>query len=271
MIEIQACAFGLLGPLLVQDLHGTVVSVPQAKQRIIMAALLLKANATVSGSQLVNALWENEEPPNAMAAIRTYVARLRRTLGPVGDRLVSRPAGYAIEVHGAAEFDLGTLERLRCQLREASDAGQWDRVATIAGEALSLWRGAPLEDVPSPALRLFVVEGFDELRLQLVTTRIDAELCLGRERFVLAELRQLAGEHPLREHIQAQLALAYYRCGRQAEALEVYRKVRASLVAELGIEPGSELRQLHQHILGAHPMLDSASALPSAFTGIRGH
>jgi DNA-binding SARP family transcriptional activator len=259
----------LLGPLLVKDLRGAAISVPHAKQRIILAALLLNADAVVSNTQLADYLWENEPPPNAMAAIRTYVARLRRTLGQVDARLVSRPTGYAIEVSGTAEFDLCTLERLRCELREAADAGQWERVALTSSKALNLWRGTSLEDIPSAALHRSVAEGLGEVRLQLVTTRIDAELCLGRARYVVAELRQLAGEHPLREDIQAQLALAYYRCGRQAEALGVYQKVYASLVNELAIEPGPELRQLHQYILRADPVLDSVFALPvpSRLTG----
>jgi DNA-binding SARP family transcriptional activator len=257
----KRAAFGLLGPLLVHDVHGTAISVPQAKQRIIMAALLLNANATVSGTLLVDALWGDEPPPNAKAVIRTYVARLRRTLGQLRHRLVTRPTGYALEVHGAVEIDLNTLERLRGELREAAGSGQWERMALTSGKALNLWRGDPLEDIPSPALRRSAADGLDELRLELHTTRMDAELCLGKERQVIAELRQLAAEHPLREHIQAQLALAYYRCGRQADALNVYQKARASLVDELGIEPGPELRQLHQRILTADPMLDSALAL----------
>lgn len=230
-----------------------------------MATLLLHANVTVSSAQLADALWENQPPPNAMAAIRTYVSRLRRTLGQVGTRLVSRSAGYAIEVRGAAEFDLGKLEQLRCELREGADAGHWERVALTSGEALNLWRGIPLEDIPSSAPYRSVVAGLDELRLQFVTARIDADLCLGKDGHVIAELRQLASEYPLREHIQAQLALAYYRCGRQADALEVYRKVRASLVDQLAIEPGPELRQLHQRILTADPVLDSTFAFSNAF------
>jgi DNA-binding SARP family transcriptional activator len=247
--------FGLLGPLLVADVHGRAIRIPQAKQRVVMATLLLRANTAVSGDQLADALWEEMPPPNALAVVRTYVARLRRTLGQAGTRLVRRPAGYAIEVRGPREFDLDELERLRAESREATEAGQWDRVACSSCKALDLWRGTPLEDIPSAVLHRSAAERLDELRLQLATTRIDAELHLGKEHYVVAELRQLAGEHPLREHTQAQLMLAYYRCGRQAEALEVYRKVRASLVGELGVEPGPELRQLHQCILAADPML----------------
>jgi DNA-binding SARP family transcriptional activator len=261
-------SFGLLGPLLVVDLYGAAILVPQAKQRVVMAALLLNANTTVSSTQIANALWEDQTPPSGMAAIRTYVARLRRTLGQVGTRLVSRPTGYAIEIRDAAELDLSTLERLRRELRAAADSGQWERVVLTSGRALNLWRGVPLEDVPSPTLRRTATESLEELRLELITTRIDAELCLGQDRHVVAELRQLASEHPLREHIQAQLALSYYRCGRQFEALKVYQTARASLVGELGIEPGPELRELHRRILTADPVLDSAYALPNAFTGI---
>jgi len=261
--------FGLLGPLLVKDRDGTAISIPQAKQRIVMAALLLKANTTVSAAQLAEALWENQAPPNASATIRTYVARLRRTLGPTGTRLVSRPSGYAIEVHEMADLDLGRLEQLRSELREASGAKNWERVALASVKALDLWRGIPLEDIPSPALCRSVGAGLDELRLQLITSRIDAELFLGKEHHVVAELRQLADEHPLGEHIQARLALAYYRCGRQAEALEVCLRARASLVDELAIEPGPELRQLYQHILTANPVLDSTLVLSSALTANR--
>jgi DNA-binding SARP family transcriptional activator len=250
-------AFGLLGPLLVADVHGTAIRIPQAKQRIIMAALLLRANATVSAGQLADALWEGEPPPTAPAVIRTYVARLRQTLGQAGTRLVSRPAGYAIDVRQPRELDLSELEHLRAESREAAETGQWERAGTAARTALDLWRGTPLEDIPSAALHLSAAERLGELRLQLAATRVDAELHLGREHYVIAEIQQLAREHPLREHIQAQLMLAYYRCGRQAEALEVFRRVRASLVGELGVEPGPELCELHQRILAADRALSA--------------
>jgi DNA-binding SARP family transcriptional activator len=254
---VHRAAFGLLGPLLVTDISGAAIHIPQPKQRVIMASLLLRANAAVSGDQLANAVWQDKPPPNALSVIRTYVARLRRTLGHVGTRLVSRPAGYAIELHACGEFDLDELERLRAASQQAAEAGHWELAAQTLGAALSLWRGAPLEDIPSDALHRSAGARLDELRLQLATTRIDAELHLGREQYVLAELRQFAGEQPLHEHVQAQLMLAYYRCGRQAEALDVYHKVRASLVEDLGVEPGAELRQLHQRILAADPLLDS--------------
>jgi DNA-binding SARP family transcriptional activator len=250
-------AFGLLGPLMVADVNGGAIHIPQAKQRIIMAALLLRANATVSAGQLADALWEDQPPPNAPAVTRTYVARLRRALGHAGTRLVSRSAGYAIEVRECKELDLSELEHLRAESREAAEAGQWERAGAAAWTALGLWRGTPLEDIPSSALQLSAAERLAELRLQLAAIRVDAELHLGREHYVIAEIQQLAREHPLRERIQAQLMLAYYRCGRQAEALEVFRRVRASLVDELGVEPGTELCDLHQRILAADRALSA--------------
>lgn len=252
--------FGLLGPLLVSDAHGVPIPIPQAKQRVIMAALLLRANTTVSSTQLVDALWEEKPPPSATATIRTYIARLRQTISQMGTRLVTRPAGYVIEVSDA-ESDLGRLEQFRSDLLEAAQGSQWERVASVSEKALNLWRGTPLEDIPSPSLCQAVAAGLEEFQLQLIMTRIDAELCLGRERLVVAELRRLADEHPLREHVQSQLMLAYYRCGQQADALETYRKARASLIDELGTEPGSELHRMHQRILASDPILRSDFAL----------
>jgi DNA-binding SARP family transcriptional activator len=248
--------FGLLGPLMVADTGGTAITIPQPKQRVIMAALLLRANTTVTGDQLAHAMWQDAAPPNALAAIRLYVARLRRTLGQVGTRLVSRTAGYAVEVHGSGEFDLDELDRLQAESRLAAEAQQWERAARASARALRLWRGTALEDIPSDVLHRSVAERLEESRLQLATARIDAELHLGRDHYVLAELRQLAAGHPLHEHIQAQLMLAYYRCGRQADALGTYQQVRICLADDLGVEPGPELRQLHQHIVTADPRLD---------------
>lgn len=249
-------AFGLLGPLLVADTGGTAIAIPQPKQRVIMAALLLRANTTVTNDQLANALWQDTPPPNALAALRTYVARLRRTLGQVGTRLVSRPTGYAVELHPPGEFDLDELDRLQAESQLAARAQQWERAARASAQALSLWRGTALEDIPSDVLHRSVADRLEESRLQLATARMDAELHLGRDQYVLAELRQLAAGHPLHEHIQAQLMLAYYRGGRQADALGTYQRVRICLADNLGVEPGPELRQLHQHIVTADPMVD---------------
>lgn len=255
--------FGLLGPLLVTTSKGMPIYVSAPKQRVILAALLLKANTAVPPERLVYAVWGDSPPPTARAAIRTYMMRLRGALSLVGTRVVARPSGYAIEVRQPAELDLAELERLRVESHKAAEARQWSLAASLCTKALSLWRGVPLEDIPSAVLHQNVVEHLTELRVELAVARIDAELRLGRDSYLVAELRHLAEEHPLREHIQAQLMVVYYRCGRQVEALEVYRRVRTTLADELGIDPGPELQKIHQLILSSDPAL-TAGATASA-------
>jgi DNA-binding SARP family transcriptional activator/tetratricopeptide (TPR) repeat protein len=247
--------FGLLGPLLVVDAAGRVAVLGAAKQRTILAALLVSANATVSADRLTEILWDGCPPPCAATAVRNYVMRLRRRVGSAGARIVARPAGYAVEVRGPAEFDVAEADRLRRDARVAAEAGRWPEASTLLSTALGLWRGEPLADIPSPVLTQLEIPHLAELRLQLTEARIDADLRLARHAELVAELRQLAAEHPLREHVRAQLMLAFYRCGRQAEALEAYRNTRATLAEELGVEPGPELQELHQRMLGADARL----------------
>ena len=247
--------FGVLGPLKVVDGTGCIRPVPAGKQRIFLAALLLADGHTVSSAALSQALWDASPPANASAVMRTYVMRLRRALGPVAGRIVGGPSGLAVALRAPEEFDLAEVQRLWSQARSASEAGESERVAALLVRALSLWRGDPLTDVPSDALARRELGRLTELRLQLTEARVDADMRLGRHSGLVTELRQLACEHPLREHIQAQLMLACYRCGQQAAALEVYRDARKTLADELGVEPGDELQRLHQKVLDADPEL----------------
>jgi DNA-binding SARP family transcriptional activator len=246
--------FGLLGPLLVTDVTGQVAVLPAAKQRVILAALLLSANTEVSADRLTEILWGVSPPPSAATAVRNYVMRLRRQMGLAGSRIVTRPTGYTVEVQGPAELDVAEVDCLRRDARAAAQAGRWPEVSELLSVALGLWRGDPLADVPSPAFTQQVAH-LTELRLQITEIRIDADLRLARHDELVAELRQLAAEYPLREHPRVQLMLAFYRCGRQAEALEVYRNTRATLMDEIGVEPASELREMHQRILAGDPGL----------------
>jgi len=245
--------FGLLGPLLVTGVTGQVVVLPAAKQRVILAALLLSANTEVSADKLTEILWEFP-PPSAAAAVRNYVMRLRRQMGSAGSRILTRPTGYTIEVQDPAELDAAEVDCLRRDARAATQAGRWPEVSELLSVALGLWRGEPLADVPSPAFTQQVAH-LTELRLQLTESRIDADLRLARHDELVAELKQLAAENPLREHLRVQLMLAFYRCGRQAEALEAYRSMRATLMDELGVEPASELQEMHRRILASDPGL----------------
>jgi DNA-binding SARP family transcriptional activator/tetratricopeptide (TPR) repeat protein len=246
---VDAVRFGVLGPLLVVDGSGATRAVSAGKQRVVLAALLFGSGHVVSAEGLAEALWDASQPPNASAVMRTYVMRLRRVLGPVSARIVGRPGGWAVDLRGPEEFDLAAVDDLWRAAQTAAETGEWRRVSSLLGGALSLWRGEPLADVPSSALARREAGRLAELRLALTEAQIDADLRLGRHGELVAELRRLAAEHPLREHVRAQLMLACYRCGHQAAALEVYRDARAVLAEELGVEPGRELRELHQKIL----------------------
>jgi DNA-binding SARP family transcriptional activator len=249
--QIEFC---LLGPLTVRR-GGVAVTVPQGKQRVILAMLLLNANQIVRLDELAETLWVAGPPPSGPVAVQNYLMRLRNTLGDAGrDRIITRPHGYLIRVT-ASELDVTRFEALLGAAREAARDGSWDQAATHARAALELWRGEPLADVDSETLSAREVPRLAELRLQAQETRIDADLHLGRHTDVITELRQLAGAHPLRERLHAQLMLAFYRDGRQAEALAAYQAAREILVAELGTEPGTELRRVHQQILTGDPAL----------------
>jgi DNA-binding SARP family transcriptional activator/tetratricopeptide (TPR) repeat protein len=247
--------FGVLGPLQVVDGAGEVRAVSAAKQRVVLAALLLSGGSMVSAAGLAEALWDTGPPPNAPAAMRTYVMRLRRALGPAGARITGRPSGWAVDLRRPEELDLSEVDHLARAARAAAEAGEWGQVSSSLAQALGLWRGEPLVDIPSSALARREIPRLAELWLQLTEARIDADLRLGRHGAVVAELRRLAAEHPLREHIRVQLMLACCRCGDQAAALEIYRDARRTLVDELGVEPGRELQEMHQKILAADPDL----------------
>jgi DNA-binding SARP family transcriptional activator/Tfp pilus assembly protein PilF len=245
---------GVLGSLLVTG-EGAAIAVPSDKQRILLAALLLRPNRPVSFDALAEALWDTDPPPSAAVTIRNHVKRLRKTLGPVaGPRIVTRQPGYLMEV-GAEECDLSEFSRCYRLGLEAARAGEWRRAADTLGEALSYWRGELLADVPSPALLQNEGPRIVEMRLQALETRIEALLQLGGSADLVADLRQLAAEHPLRERFHGQLMLALYRAGRQADSLAVYQAAHRKLVDELGVGPGPELRALHEQILHADPRL----------------
>lgn len=245
---------GVLGPLSVR--HGDVpVSVPPGKLRVLLAELLVHANEVRSFDALGEALWDGAPPPGHRATIRNYVKRLRRVLGPVvGARIVTRDPGYLVEL-ADDELDLLRFTVLCKEGGAAVHAGAWPHAAAVLDEAVRLWRGAPLVDVPSQVLHRDDVPRLEQLRLQAVEWRIDADLHLGRHAQVVAELEVMAGAQPLRESVHRQLMLALAGCGRRAEALDAYRRARDVLVRELGIEPGPDLRQLHQRILAGDPTL----------------
>ena len=247
---MSATEFGLLGPLLVRH-DNAVLPVAPGKQRVLLAALLFKANQAVSVPELAETLWEGPlgAPASARVTVQNYVKRLRIALRVTGvDRIVTRPDGYVIRVD-AAEFDVARFAELAAGSRRAAAVRAWVVAESQACAALALWRGEPLADIAADGLVMREVPRLTEMWLQVTETRIDADLHLGRHGHIVAELRDLTARYPLREHLSAQLMLALARGGNQGDALTVYQQARRKLIDDLGIEPGSELRQLHERIL----------------------
>jgi len=250
MTEMEFC---LLGPMMLRS-SGTIIAVPGGKLRAALAALLLSQGGAVSFGDLAETLWGSEPPPAARVTTRNYVMRLRKALGAEGARIATQPHGYRIRVN-ASEVDVSRFESVLRDARTATRNESWESAARRAREALALWRGEPLADVDSELLTMREVPRLAELRLQALEMRINADLYLGRHADVITELQQLAGVHPLREQLHVDLMLALYRAGRQAEALAAYQRARNFLLEEIGSEPGTGLREMHQRILVADPAL----------------
>lgn len=243
--------FRLLGPMEVDD-RDLPVPLGGLRQRSLLGLLLLRANEVVSSDRLLDDLWGEEAAPQGANALQAAVSRLRKT--PLRERLVTRAAGYLVRVE-PGELDTQRFERLLTQGREALDAGNADAGSGLLGDALRLWRGPTLADFVYEPFAQAEIARLEELRLVCLEDRIEADLALGRQSELIAELETLAAEHPLRERPRGQLMLALYRAGRQAEALDIYRTTRGMLLDELGLEPGPGLRGLEQAILRHDPSL----------------
>ncbi len=235
---------------------GAVLPVRAAKQRALLAALLAEANQVVSVGALMEQIWGEHPPGQVRGALHSYVMRLRRVLGGDDDPapIVTHADGYQIIVHD----DALDLLRFRSLLREAAlpqAAADPQRRSALLTAALAQWSGDPLGNVESEALHRQTVPVWVEQRLTALEQRIDADLRIGRASELLAELYELTARHPLRERFHAQLMLACYRAGRQADALAAYRAVRGVLAEELGMDPGPALQRLNAQILAADPAL----------------
>jgi DNA-binding SARP family transcriptional activator len=220
-----------------------------AKQRALLAILLVNANRTVPVYQLIAELWGERPPPSATGLLAGYVWRLRRTLGDEdGDILATRAPGYQLNVPlGAA--DVHDYEALASAGRRSVAEGDPTSAVATLSAALDLWRGRPLADVPLVPSVLGEQARLEEGRLAVVEARIGADLGLGRHEALLPELKLMVSQYPLRERLHAHLMVALYRTGQQAEALGAYRDLRRLLIDELGIEPSKPLRDLHGQIL----------------------
>jgi DNA-binding SARP family transcriptional activator/tetratricopeptide (TPR) repeat protein len=251
--------FRILGPLEVRR-DGQPVDISAAKLRIILASLLLRPGEVVPVATLVDRLWDENPPAGARATLQTYTARLRRLLG-VDGLVQTREGGYAIELPPASS-DIQDLDTLLETARSA--AARADRQAALEAlrQASTLWRGPILLNVESAVLHREESTRLRERCLDAAEQRFELELAVGNHRGIIVELRALTAAHPLRERLRAQLMRAFYRSGRQAEALEVYRDTRTMLQAELGLDPGNELRSLQQVVLLGHDETEEPEPTP---------
>ena len=246
--------FRILGPLEVANDDG-VVSLAGA-QRSLLALLLLSPNEVVSADRLIEDLWGEDVPESGRTALQVRVSQLRKALGGARGRIVTLAPGYLLRV-GRDELDLYGFERL---VSEADGAEPVEAAAKLRA-ALGLWRGAPLVDLSYASFAQPAIRRLEELRLAALEKRIEADLELGRQADLVGELEMLVEEHPLREQLHAQLMLALYRCGRQADALAAYQNARRVLVEQLAIEPSAPLRRLEQAILRQEASLDLAATV----------
>jgi predicted ATPase/DNA-binding SARP family transcriptional activator len=251
--------FRVLGPMEVRR-GDQALGLGGAKQRALLAILLIEANHVVGLERLADLLWRDELPPTSDHIIEVYVSQLRRALEPDGapyQVLVRKPSGYMLQVTrdavDAAEFQ---------DLVEAAKSAAPDQAEAQLTRALSMWRGPALADFAGQPFAVSEAARLNELRLHAREERIDAELALGRHGRLIGELQALVEEHPLRERLCGQLMLALYRSGRQAEASDLYQRTRQRLVDELGMEPGPDLQLLLRRILQQDAGLVAAPSGP---------
>src|SRR5262249_27928361 len=263
--------YRLLGPVEV-GLNGHVLDIGGHKQRALLAILLLSANVPVPRDVLVDRLWGEHPPVGAQHTLEVYVSRLRKTLEPMagGPVVVTRPGAYLLRTPDDW-VDIRRFEQLAAQGRSALAEDAPDRAAADLREALALWRGAPLSDLSQELFVQAEIARLEELRASAIENRIDADLALGRHADLVGELQGLVEAHPFRERLYEQLMIALYRCGRQAEALTIYRAARRTFVEELGIEPSPSLRRVERAVLdhdaSLQPTAPAALVAPMASTG----
>ena len=257
MSAMPATEFGLLGPLRVLR-SGTALPLGGPRQRAVLALLLIEANRVVPLDRLVEEVWGDDPPDGAVTSVQTYVFHLRKILEPARARgapaevLVTQGHGYLLRIDPTAT-DAGRFEAAVRDGRAELDAGhRADAGRTLRG-ALELWRGPVLEDLGDYGFVRREAARLAEVRLSALEGRVETDLAAGRHTAVVGELEQLVAAHPLRERLCAQLMLALYRSGRQAEALECYRRLRDRLSDELGLDPDESVQRVHQAVLAHDP------------------
>lgn len=249
--------FGVLGPLVATDDEGHELPLGGPRQRAVLAILLLRVGEAVSSDRLIDQLWGEHPPATAAKTLQVYVSNLRRALGD--GVILTRAGGYVVDA-GRAEIDLARFDALAAEGHRELEAGRATVATQRLREGLALWRGPALADFAYESFAQADRARLEEARLVAVEDRIDAELALGNHAVLVGELEALVRINPLRERLSAQLMLALYRAERQADALDVYRRLRAHLAEELGLEPAPALKELQLQILAQAPSLTALDA-----------
>ncbi|MFI7501364.1 BTAD domain-containing putative transcriptional regulator [Streptomyces sp. NPDC049687] len=254
--EPAVLRFDVLGPVRARR-GAEQLNTGSPQQRALLAALLLREGRTATAGELIDALWGEEPPSQALAAVRTYASRLRKVLDP--GVLVSESGGYAVRGLGEGALDLALAQEWAAEAEKARGAGDVDRAREVLNQALGLWDGEALAGVPGPYAEAQRVR-LEEWRLGLLESRLDMDLERGCHAEAVSELTALTAAYPLRERLRELLMLALYRSGRQAEALAVYADTRRLLAEELGVDPRAGLQELQRRILQADPELTGPPA-----------
>lgn len=254
---LQICA---LGPLELRE--GARPVRLGGRQRTLLAVLVVHAGDTVSSDRLLEEIWSGHPPRSGAATLQVHMSRLRRSLSAEvagGPHIVTRPPGYVLDVPPDC-FDVARFQALVAEGREALDTGRARAASGTFERALALWRGAPLGDLGHEPFAVAWVSRLAQLHRGAVCDRIDAVLAQGRHRELLGELEALSLDNPMDERVYTQLMVALYRSGRQAEALRACQTLRRALAAELGIEPGAEVRRLEEAVLRQDADLEAVHA-----------
>lgn len=253
----------VLGPLEV-SVDGRSIVPTASKPCQLLAMLALNTGHVVTLAALTNEIWDFQPPPSGVPTLHTYILKLRRKLqdaldgeGTLSskDIIITRRAGYLLNLE-PGDVDAVRYDRLSSAGRRAVNEGDHERASRLLGEALRLWRGSALADVPTGPQLAIEAMRLEENRLGDLHLRIEADLRLGRHHQLLGELATLCARHPLLENFCAQHMVALYRSGRQSQAQEAYRRLRSSMVEQLGVEPSPRLRQLHHGILTGKAVID---------------
>jgi DNA-binding SARP family transcriptional activator len=253
---MTALGFGVLGPLQMLS-NSTLVPLGPAKQRAVMAVLVINRNRPVSVDALVDAVWDDSPVPAARTSIQSHVSNLRRLLRTAGSEpyqvLASAPPGYQLSV-ADSDCDVGRFSTEKAAGIRAAAAGSYEEASSHLSAALAEWRGAVLDDLREYAFVEAYATKLMEEKVLAHSARAEAEIACGRADAVIGELEALTAEHPFREPLWAQLITAYYVTERQSDALGAFRRLKIGLAEGLGIDPGPTISSLHQRILRQEPL-----------------